>query len=54
LCFTHGEILRKHFKLKSKLQNTEIVHYNHKTKKDEKIFNNKIVIDKELVNNQLR
>jgi broad specificity phosphatase PhoE len=30
LCFTHGEILRKHFKLKSKLQNTEIVHYNHK------------------------
>jgi hypothetical protein len=51
LCFSHGQTLKKHFKLKSKLQNTEIVHYNYKTKGVERIFNNKIVIDEKLVKN---
>jgi hypothetical protein len=49
LCFTHGETLKRHFKLKQKLKNTEIVHYNHQTKNVKKIFNNNIVIDKTLI-----
>jgi bisphosphoglycerate-dependent phosphoglycerate mutase len=49
LCFTHGETLKRHFKLKHKLKNTEIVHYNHQTKNVEKIFNNNIVINKTLL-----
>lgn len=49
LCFSHGQTLKQHFKLKHKLKNTEIVHYNHQTKNVNKIFNNNIVIDKTLL-----
>ena len=53
LCFTHGETLKLHFKLKHKLKNTEIVHYNHQTyyqnKKVKTIFNNYIIIDRTLL-----
>jgi broad specificity phosphatase PhoE len=49
LCFSHGQTLKKHFKLKSKLQNTEIVHYNHQTKNVKTIFNNNIIIDRTLL-----
>jgi hypothetical protein len=49
ICFTHGETLKRHFKLTQKLKNTEIVHYNHQTKNVKTIFNNNIIIDRTLL-----
>ena len=49
LCFTHGETLKRHFKLTQKLKNTEIVHYNHQTENVKTIFNNNIIIDRTLL-----
>jgi hypothetical protein len=48
LCFTHGEALKHHFKFKTKLENTEIVHYNTNDKII-RIKNNNIVINEKLV-----
>lgn len=47
LCFTHGEALKQHFSFKTKLENTEIVHYNGS--KTIRIKNNYIVINEKLV-----
>ena len=47
LCFTHGEALKQHFSFKTKLENTEIVHYNDS--KTIRIKNNNIVINEKLV-----
>ena len=51
LCFTHGEALKHHFKFKTKLENTEIVHYNTNDSKIIRIKNNNIVINEDLVIN---
>jgi hypothetical protein len=49
LCFSHGAALKQHFNFEENLQNTEIVHYNHKTKDIIRRFNNDIVINEVLV-----
>jgi broad specificity phosphatase PhoE len=49
LCFSHGATLKRYFNFEENLQNTEIVHYNHKTKDIIRRFNNDIVINEQLV-----
>jgi broad specificity phosphatase PhoE len=51
LCFTHGAVLRDHFKFRTNLKNTEIVHYNYIYNYNERIFNNNTVINKKLIKN---
>jgi hypothetical protein len=48
LCFSHGAILKKEFKLNSKLKNTEILHYNLISGVINRIFNNNIFINKDV------
>jgi broad specificity phosphatase PhoE len=51
LCFTHGLTLFERFKLSSKLQNTEIICYDVNKNTNKQIFNNNIIIDKQLIIN---
>lgn len=51
LCFSHGATLKKSFKLKSKLKNTEILHYNLISEEINRIFNNNLFIDKNVEKN---
>ena len=48
LCFSHGATLKKSFKLKSNLKNTEILHYNLISGEIYRIFNNNIFINKDV------
>jgi hypothetical protein len=48
LCFSHGATLFETFSLETSLKNTEILHYNLKTKNKQRIFNNNIVINKNI------
>ena len=48
LCFSHGVTLKKFFNLESHLKNTEIIHYNVNNRKTNRIFNNNIVINKNI------
>lgn len=49
LCFTHGATLVDRFTLKPKLNNTEIIRYDANNDNNERIFNNNIIIDEELL-----
>ena len=49
LCFTHGATLVNRFTLKPKLNNTEIIRYDANNDNNERIFNNNIIIDEELL-----
>ena len=48
LCFSHGATLFESFSLETSLKNTEILHYNLKTENKQRIFNNNIVINKNI------
>ena len=49
LCFTHGATLLNRFTLNPKLNNTEIIRYDANNDNNERIFNNNIIIDEELL-----